>query len=350
MTLRFDRVPIKAQRTDTGYIRDTPVLTRTGVFSYRNPDGTERREYRPEAAVFAADSLAGFAAIPITDGHPGKVTSKNVRHAVVGTVLSPGRQDGNNLLADIIIYDTAPVEAGRKELSVGYEVDLDETPGVTPEGEHYDAIQTSIRPNHLALVQRGRAGNARLNLDAADEVAETGDTEMPNENMVQVRLDGLTYQASPEVAKALETLREDVKSATEAKDAAEAKADALAKKVKEHEDGAEQAKADAFAAAKARIELEARADELHVSFDESVSDLSLQKEIIKKIMGDDVKLDERSDAYIQAAYDMAINERSKRADTVAHNRQTATDTRADADSYPSAASARAKFISEQMGV
>ena len=32
MTMRYDRVPIKAQRTPEGYIKDTPVITRTGVF------------------------------------------------------------------------------------------------------------------------------------------------------------------------------------------------------------------------------------------------------------------------------------------------------------------------------
>lgn len=350
MTLRFDRVPLKAQRTDAGYIRDTPVLTRTGVFSYRNPDGTQRKEYRPEAAVFAADSLAAYMGLPITDGHPGKVTSKNVRHAVIGTVMSEGRRDQNDLIGDVIVYDTAPVEAGRKELSVGYEVTLDETPGVTPQGEHYDAIQTCIKPNHLALVQRGRAGNARLNLDAADEVAEPGDTVMPNENMVQVRLDGLTYQAAPEVAKALDKLREDVKAATQAKDAAQAKADTLEKKVKEHEDGADKAASEAFAAAKARIELEAKASKAGVKFKADATDRDIREAVIKHVRGDS-DLSEKSDAYVEAAYDMAAADMSSRADTIAHNRQTATQQRGDnAEQSPSAASARARFLKEQMGV
>src|SRR5690606_10908963 len=106
-------------------------------------------------------------------------------------------QDGNDLAADIVIHDPSPVDAGKKELSCGYEVTFDETPGVSPEGERYDAIQTSIKPNHLALVFRGRAGNARLNLDAADEAANNLEG---NSIMDKVRLDnGLSYEAAPEV-------------------------------------------------------------------------------------------------------------------------------------------------------
>ena len=41
--------------------------------------------------------------------------------------------------------------AGLKELSLGYNLDLDETPGEW-EGQPYDAVQRNIVINHLALV------------------------------------------------------------------------------------------------------------------------------------------------------------------------------------------------------
>ena len=51
-----------------------------------------------------------------------------------------------------------------RELSCGYNLRLDETPGVW-EGQPYDAIQRDIEINHLALVDKARAGEqARLNL------------------------------------------------------------------------------------------------------------------------------------------------------------------------------------------
>src|SRR5690606_32107950 len=76
MVMRFDRVAFKATRTDEGYIKDTPVLTRTGVFVYLDGQGRERREYRPPDEVFNADSLASLKGVPVTDTHPGKVSAR----------------------------------------------------------------------------------------------------------------------------------------------------------------------------------------------------------------------------------------------------------------------------------
>ena len=86
--IRYDRAEMKARRNEDGFIHDTPVLTRTGVFIYRNADGSERREYRPPDEVFAQDSLNAYKGIPITRGHPGKVTSSNAKNHTIGTVLS----------------------------------------------------------------------------------------------------------------------------------------------------------------------------------------------------------------------------------------------------------------------
>ena len=55
---RFDQVTFAAKRTAEGFIRDTPIVGRTGILLYRNADGTERREYRPPEEAFKADSLA----------------------------------------------------------------------------------------------------------------------------------------------------------------------------------------------------------------------------------------------------------------------------------------------------
>ena len=59
-------------------------------------------------------------------------------------------------------------DCGLKELSLGYNLTLEETPGVW-NGQEYDAIQRDIRINHLALVREARAGDqARLNIDGRD--------------------------------------------------------------------------------------------------------------------------------------------------------------------------------------
>lgn len=67
-TLRFDTAVIRATRNDDGFIYDSPILTRTGVFPYRNPDGTIRHELRPPEDVFHTGSLHTLKGVPITDG------------------------------------------------------------------------------------------------------------------------------------------------------------------------------------------------------------------------------------------------------------------------------------------
>ncbi|NBI43452.1 DUF2213 domain-containing protein [[Haemophilus] felis] len=326
MTMRYDRLEFKAEKDKNGFIRDTPVLTRTGVFVYRQPDGTLRREYRPPDEVFKADSLNAFKGIPITDEHHGKITGNNAQSLVIGSVLSAGRQDGKNLLADIVIHNTDPVTKGKKELSVGYEVELEMKSGVTEDGEPYDAIQRNIKPNHLAIVSKGRAGNARLNMDAADAVQflEKHNVEKP-ENLANVRLDsGITYQAAPEVINELNKFKQDAANAQAEKDKETARADAAEAKVKDLEAKQEQLKQDSFEQAKKRLALEAVAKSHQVEVKADSSDRQLQEAVIKAVRGDSVDLKDRSDAYIEAAFDMAVADSQSRADSEAQQRSVLT--------------------------
>lgn len=163
--MRHDFVDLsKATVTAEGWVKDSPIVSRTGVFHYDMPDGTVRREYRPPEEVFHADALASLRGTPITVGHQGTVTADTHAGRIIGTILTEGRRDGGNVVADVVIHN--PKSMGNlRELSLGYNADLDPTPGTTPEGQAYDVVQRNIRINHLAVVERGRAGNARLRLD-----------------------------------------------------------------------------------------------------------------------------------------------------------------------------------------
>lgn len=348
MTMRYDRLEFKAEKDKNGFIRDTPVLTRTGVFVYWQPDGTSRREYRPPDEVFKVDSLNAFKGIPITDEHHGKITGNNAQTLVIGSVLSAGRQDGKNLLADIVIHNTDPVTKGKKELSVGYEVELEMISGVTEDGEPYDAIQRNIKPNHLAIVSKGRAGNARLNMDAADAVQflEKQNVEKP-ENLANVRLDsGITYQAAPEVINELNKFKQDAANAQAEKDKETARADAAEAKVKDLEAKQEQMKQDAFEQAKKRLALEAAAKTHKVEVKADSTDRQLQEAVIKAVRGDSVDLKDRSDAYIEAAFDMAMADSQSRADSEAQQRSVLTQPQMNQDGKPEL-TGRAKMMASR---
>lgn len=168
--MRTDSVPVDEHYSAEGYFYDNPILTRTGIFKYTLEDGSERRELRRPEDVFDPESLASYEGKPIIITHDAQVIDKdNARRERVGTILTPGQQDGETVRAKIVIDDPDAVKAsGLRELSVGYYQDLIMEPGEW-NGEPYDAIQTHIRVNHLALVAVARAGDdARLNMDSQD--------------------------------------------------------------------------------------------------------------------------------------------------------------------------------------
>lgn len=194
--------------TEEGYLVDRPILTSTGIFEYTNADGTIRRELRLPDEVFKEESLKSYKGKPIIITHDaGLITKDNVHENAVGTILSEGYRSGNDVRAEIIIHDTDEMKsAGLKELSLGYNLDLDETPGVW-NGQPYDAIQRNIVINHLALVLEARAGEqARLNIDSRDRNKKGAKTMSANpKSKKNRRADGVM---SPEdLAKAIEAYK-----------------------------------------------------------------------------------------------------------------------------------------------
>ena len=194
---RYDSIPLgETYFTPEGYLIDHPILTRVGIFEYKNPDGSIRRELRLPEEVFAPESLASYKGKPVILTHEaGMIDSDNVQQEQIGTILSEGTQDGDNVRAQIIIHDARKLDYGLRELSLGYSLDLEETPGEW-QGQPYDVIQRNIRVNHVALVEKARAGySARLNIDGEDTQAEKGG------NTMSKRKDGLTPE---EIAQLVE--------------------------------------------------------------------------------------------------------------------------------------------------
>lgn len=349
---RFDQVTFAATKTAEGFIRDTPIVGRTGILVYRNADGTERREYRPPEEAFNADSLASLMGKPITIGHKAFVTAGNAAQvAPVGSVLSAGRQDGNNIVADIVVYN---LDTNARELSCGYTLDLDETPGTTPQGEHYDAIQRNIQYNHLAIVPKGRAGIARLNMDGSQVVDDEDNSKEDNKmaEMTKIRLDsGIEYECAPEVKVEIEKMRKDSAEAKKEADKLQAKFDALEAELAKEKEGrkadAEAHKANFDEAIKARVELLKVAEAHKVQNADSMTDTEIKTAVIKAVRGDAINLDGKSADYIEAAFDMAKADIKQHEDGMAEQRkatQTHDDEAQNNDEGDSPEEAYAKLI------
>jgi len=165
----------KPRELDNGFLIVEGYASRVGTYDYQDDKGNSRVELRLEEDVFAPTSLDTFTGAAFTDDHPSDfVDVTNADGLVVGTVLSAVR-DGDYVRTQMVIHDAetiAKMKAGKRELSVGYTVEHDETPGEHPKYGKYDATQKEIRVNHLALVDAGRAGpRAAVRMDARFQVA-----------------------------------------------------------------------------------------------------------------------------------------------------------------------------------
>ncbi len=134
------------------------------------------RVYRPPDEVFDPASLASFAGKPVTLDHPpAMVDSGNWKSFAVGHSGAAVARDGDHLATDLVITDAPAVAKAEQgsELSNGYWADFDFTPGLTPDGEPYDAVQRNIRGNHIALVDQGRCGPSCAGVTAGSDAAAT---------------------------------------------------------------------------------------------------------------------------------------------------------------------------------
>jgi hypothetical protein len=170
-------------KTPEGFLicKDVPIA-RTGTQQYRGcefggpvADGIYNVQ-RPEAEVFDRAAVASFEGKPVCDEHPEEdVTPDNYGRYMKGVCRDVRRGDGdlsNCLVADLVIYDAdliGKIEAGKREISCGYDCLWNPT-----SDSSYDQLE--IRGNHVAVVDRGRAGHKVAIRDTADD--KKGGTKM----------------------------------------------------------------------------------------------------------------------------------------------------------------------------
>lgn len=218
------------RRTGDGYLVATAKCVRAGIQLYTGdelgkPDKKVVRVYRPAEEVFAKDSLQSFSHAPITINHPSEqVTADNWKALSVGEVSTAAKQVDDWIELPLIFKDAAAIsqiESGKRELSAGYVADFDFTAGVTQSGELYDAVQRSIRINHLALVDKARAGSQARVGDSANTwgaapitqpTADERNRNMPD-NLRTVVVDGLSVQTTDQGAQAIDKLQKAVADA-----------------------------------------------------------------------------------------------------------------------------------------
>jgi hypothetical protein len=354
-SFRYDVAPIeKYELTPEGYLRTWATIARTGVQMYTDADGGVRREYRPEEEVGSPESLASFAGKAVTFEHPpALLDSANTKDYQIGFSGTEVVYDNGFVRAVMTITDKDAIErimrGDAKEVSAGYRVQFDPTPGVAESGEHYDGIQRMIDGNHIAVVRRGRAGpQVKLHLDRLDAADPSLLSPIEEPSMTaKVNFDGAEFEVSESVALAITKEREDAKMSYEDMkkkyDAMMAEAskikeemDAMGKEMKGKCDSAE-GRADALEqeleAAKAELEaakqvnIDSLVEERVALIDKARTTLDsefdfagkdareIMEAAVKAVRGDAIDLSEKSDDYVQAMFDTLAE--SARSDSAA---------------------------------
>lgn len=303
--------------TDEGFLRVPGKAARTGIQEYlawelglkdREPNDIIR-VYRPPEEVFNDESLLTYLGADVTNDHPSAMVNPSTyRNSSVGVVTSAGRQDGDFVVVDMVIKDKDAIKAveyGKCELSAGYTSLYDDTPGCTPEGEPYDFRQTQIKINHVAIVDRARAGAMARIFD-----------EERGRVMLKIDIcDGVSIEVEDaKQAEAIQFVVSKSKEAQAALNAASAKTDAVQAQL----DSANEKIAELTAQVgdeviKARVEAIAKVsvDARKVAGDEFTCD-SVDPVAIKRaalaVKRPSVDWADKSAAYVEAAFDMAVEE------------------------------------------
>jgi hypothetical protein len=369
---RFDRGSFqgKTSRTKEGYLRTDAAVTRTGVFAYRLSDGSMRRELRHPLEVFAQDSLASLKMVPVTNDHPPVrlLTADTAKQYQVGFTGETVLPNAGFVTSTMTVTDAAAissVDKGKRELSCGYSCDLVKEDG-TFEGEPYDFRQTNIRYNHVAIVGRGRAGaDVCINLDSLSDGDGFEIENADNNNsqrgtrMVKIVIDGIDYEAAPEVANALTKANKATADAQVKADAAlvgiekiKADRDTLKAKVDAADEEAKTLPAKIAVAVKDRLDLERTASAIlpkDTKLD-GLSDKEIRTAVIKAKFPKADNLDTASDIYLQARFDAAVELVETPPSSAAEQRKTSAahdknDSHADCDS----GSSRDKMIKRMKG-
>ena len=210
--------------TPEGYLKVMCKAARTGTQLYTRGDGTQVREYRPEDEVSKPESLASFGMKAVTMGHPRvQLDSENTKLYQIGHAGSQVRFSDGFVEVAVVITDADAIEkinrGDAQEVSAGYRVDYDPTPGISPDGQSYDGVQRNIRVNHIAVVPKGRGGSeVRLLLDSCDRNDAVAEIEPPSNSpinpMATIQIDGMGLELPADVAGAVSSFVKDSEKAT----------------------------------------------------------------------------------------------------------------------------------------
>ena len=183
-----DNLPVPSTRRiqATGQLIAECAIARTGVLHYYAKElGGLFADRAPESVVrvaqlsedlFSEETLEKFRSVPITIGHPKQdVSTTNMKELGKGTLEGKPYQSEDHLEASVVISDEDAIKIinnGVSELSVRATYNLVRV----DDSMTYDAVRTIKEVNHVAIVEKGRAGITCRISDGEDGLVEVIDS------------------------------------------------------------------------------------------------------------------------------------------------------------------------------
>lgn len=330
---------VTARLTPEGFLRVNARISGVGVYDYNDGEGDSWGELRSPEEVFEQKAIDSFAMKPVTDDHPAEfVDSTNIGTVQKGHIGTDLKRDASNfLVADMLITDAELIEkikGGKAELSCGYEALMIPEKG-TFDGKSYDYLQTSIRGNHVAVVDQARGGpELRPLLDAKAEavphqpvskkvhsmkikdgkiVIGEESYDVPDEQLVKM-LESLKSAEAPQDAPQQTTPAPQVAPTPTPQVAGKDSTDALKAKVDMLEAALADLKKNESNRIDARVKLiaDARSISAEIKVD-GMSDIDIQRQVVATITPAlKAKVDTASPDYVQACFDAALEMHKER--------------------------------------
>ena len=316
----------------TGFLHSRVAICRSGIQEYLGRElgiiGDAALKMfnvlRHPDDVTSEESLATYKNLVVTDNHPseGWVNIDNIKEYQRGQLSETeidNTQDEVHVFGVMTITDADLIEKamnGKVEVSLGYARELIAEDGIY-NGIPYQYKYTNIIANHLSVVDRGRCGPSCAIVKDEKNVIILDEEQKAEGVLVKIMINGVEFEVSEEVAKAIEAER--------------------AAKNKETEDMEEGMEKKVEVAETANDKLTAKVDDLQAKLnatnDSKMSDVDLNKMVAKRaslvsfamgIIGDampdatdpmaikkavvekhfNISVDGKSDAYIGARFEM----------------------------------------------
>lgn len=202
----YDRAELgKYVETPEGYLHGEFPITRPGVFPYMRNGGSVSQVAKLPDEVFSKETIESANNKPLTNDHPNVgVDVRNFKALSVGMTDSDAHVEDNKLVVGATITDPdmiAQVKSGKRELSIGFNADVPTESGEYG-GAQYDAAQRNIKINHIAIVDRGRAGHGISIHDSAAFVMDDDSNIQGGTKMATMIIDNQSFEADQRVIDA----------------------------------------------------------------------------------------------------------------------------------------------------